>query len=42
MYFQGAGTAVDMEKARYWWEQSKTNGISSARVEDALRRIPKK
>lgn len=40
MYFQGSGTAVDMEKARYWWERSESNGIASSRVEKALKRIP--
>lgn len=41
MYFQGSGTAVDMEKARYWWEKSENNGIASTRVNKALNRIPK-
>lgn len=39
MYFQGSGTAVDMDKARYWWEKSETNGIASVRVKKALNRI---
>ena len=41
MYFQGSGAEVDMEKARYWWEISESNGISPARVKKALKRIPK-
>ena len=40
MFFQGAGTAVDMEKARYWWIKSESNGISSTRVKKAIKRIP--
>lgn len=41
MYFQGAGIAKDMEKARYWWERSETSGIASGRVKKALNRIPR-
>ncbi len=40
MHFQGSGTDIDMEKARYWWTRSETNGIASHRVKDALQRIP--
>ena len=41
MHYQGSGTAVDMEKARYWWEKAESNGISPVRVQKALKRMPK-
>ena len=38
MYFEGSGTDVDMEAARYWWEKAKSNGVE--RAASALKRIP--